>query len=129
MSGFWTPVFLYAAKMFSVWKQLLLDLVPAGLRRYFLWSLPYEETGSRDFVNQQNLGRFSGRQARIIIDPVDSLTYSFSIPKCAGAELSRAIKLEGERILPLHVSKVVTAHRITIDESTPERFFCRIDRR
>ena len=105
-----------------MWKQLLMDLIPLGVQRFFWWSLPHEEANSRDFISTQTVGQFAHRQARILIDPEDSLTYNFSIPKCASNELNRAIKLEGERILPLHISKVMTAYRVAVDESMPERY-------
>ncbi|CAN0286841.1 unnamed protein product, partial [Ectocarpus sp. 13 AM-2016] len=52
----------------------------------------------------------AGENIDLVIENTSRLHYRFTIPSCAGNELSRAVALEAERILPVNTKKLMTAY-------------------
>lgn len=109
MNGFWTPFFRVMAQFFSGWGKILLSSAPAWARAHLLWSKPFHEVPASVLDSAAPPALTAGSNISLILDEKSRLHYRFNVPDCAGSELSRAVTLEAERVLPVKASTLVTA--------------------
>jgi len=119
MNGFWMPFVAMVRRFFKAWIHALVMTIPERLRSYVLLTKPPIEILASDLEVDSRGRLLLGNNISVVIDRPSRLHYRFNIPKCAGAELSRAVALEAERVLPLQSGKLTCAFQASSqDESS-----------
>lgn len=113
MNGFWMPFVAVVKRFFREWSHALVASLPERLRGHLLLARPALEVLTSDLeAVLREKSSLTGGNIAVVIEPSSRLHYRFTVPMCAGAELSRAVALEAERVLPLRSNKLIWAYRV-----------------
>lgn len=113
MTGFWTPLVLVLQRFFLAWGQSLVQSAPAGMRHHLVWSKPSIDIAASELLGSTEIQTAPGNNVDLTLDKGLRLYYRFSVPDCAGSELSRVVAMEAERILPVSTKKLLIAYKPT----------------
>ncbi|MBO6504466.1 MAG: PilN domain-containing protein [Kordiimonadaceae bacterium] len=119
MTGFWTPAVEQIAKWFAqVWAAVW-GSVPDAVKKHLLLRPVPTELAANEFMRAANERQLLPSNVSLELEGDSCLFHSFTLPEQAASEVSRAVALEMERVLPLHVSKLKTAYIVSrkIDDS------------
>ncbi len=120
MNGFWMPFVAMVRRFFKAWTHALVMSVPERLRNYVLLTKSPIDILASDLELDSQGKLLLGNSIAVVIDRPSRLHYRFNIPKCAGAELSRAVALEAERVLPLQSGKLTCAFQASPQDASSD---------
>ena len=114
MTGFWTPIFAFIARMFASWGHALFSGAPSWLKPHLQAS---RKTRIVTLEEDQNIGDvMRGNNADVdwivSIGKKSVLFHEFNLPKQAAHDLKKIIRLEAARVMPIAVDRLSLAYKM-----------------